>query len=43
MTGVQTCALPIWAGILDIQTQLLGLIVWAVVAFVLAIKLFRWE
>lgn len=31
------------AGILDIGWQLLGMIIWAIVTFVIALKIFRWQ
>jgi ABC-2 type transport system permease protein len=31
------------AGVADISTDLLGLTVWAVISFLVALRLFRWE
>jgi ABC-2 type transport system permease protein len=31
------------AGVVEIQGEIIGLVVWAVISFILAIKLFRWE
>jgi hypothetical protein len=31
------------AGLTDLGPQLLGMVVWAVITFVIAVRLFRWE